>query len=307
MKESSNKTVLLILGPTATGKTEAAIEMALHFHTEIISADSRQCFKELNIGVARPSEEELKKVPHYFIASHSVKEQVNASVFEKYALEKVNDIFKDHNVAVMAGGTGLYIKAFCEGLHDMPAIDPELREKIRRIYETEGLSSLQKMIRIKDPEFYQIGEIKNPQRVMRALEVMESTGRSILSFRKGDHSKRDFNIVKLGLELTKEELRRNINFRVDNMMKNGLPEEVKMLLPYRELNALQTVGYAELFDYLDQKISMEEAEEEIRKHTRQYAKRQMTWFRKDKEIRWFSPGQIKEMIAFAEKQIRDEG
>lgn len=307
MKESSNKTVLLILGPTAAGKTEAAIEMALHFHTEIISADSRQCFKELNIGVARPSEEELKKVPHYFIASHSVKEQVNASVFEKYALEKVNDIFKDHNVAVMAGGTGLYIKAFCEGLHDMPAIDPELREKIRRIYETEGLSSLQKMIRIKDPEFYQIGEIKNPQRVMRALEVMESTGRSILSFRKGDHSKRDFNIVKLGLELTKEELRRNINFRVDNMMKNGLPEEVKMLLPYRELNALQTVGYAELFDYLDQKISMEEAVEEIRKHTRQYAKRQMTWFRKDKEIRWFSSGQIKEMIAFAEKQIRDEG
>ncbi len=304
MIHPSNKTVIIVAGPTAVGKTAVAIALATHFHTEIISADSRQCFKELNIGVARPSDEELKRVKHYFIASHSVHDDVNAALFEKYALEKVNEIFESHDVAVMVGGTGLYIKAFCEGFHDIPPTDPEIRKKILTQYEQKGLHWLQQEIKTKDPEFYQKGEIQNPQRLMRALEVMESTGQSIFSFRKGKPVKRDFNIVKIGLELPKEELHRNINTRIDRMMENGLLDEVKKIIPYKNLNALQTVGYSELFDYLDKKKSLEEAVEQIKKNTRQYAKRQMTWFRKDKEIHWFDPADVKMILAFAETAMR---
>lgn len=303
MIHPSNKTVIIVVGPTAVGKTAVAIALATHFHTEIISADSRQCFKELNIGVARPSAEELKTIKHYFIASHSIKDDVNAAVFEKYALEKVYEIFKVHDVAVMVGGTGLYIKAFYEGLHDMPDTDPMIRKKIFMNYEQKGLSWLQQEIREKDPEFYQEGEIKNPQRLMRALEVVESTGRSILSYRKGEPAKRDFTIVKIGLELPKEELHRNIDARVDTMMRNGLLDEVKQLAFYKNLNALQTVGYSELFEYLDKKISLDEAVEQIKKNTRQYAKRQMTWFRKDKEVTWFDPVDIKKVLDFADMKI----
>lgn len=300
MKDYPHKTVLIISGPTASGKTGVAVETALHFQTEIISADSRQCFKELKIGVARPPDEVLRKVKHYFIASHSIQDEVNASVFEKYALEKVNEIFKTHDVAVMAGGTGLYIKAFCEGLHEMPSVDPEWRKKILLNYKAEGLAWLQLEVKTKDPEFFIKAEIKNPQRLMRALEVIESTGRSILSYRNAETVKRHFNIVKIGLELPREDLLRNIHSRVDAMMKDGLLEEVNELLPFKNINALQTVGYSELFDYLGQKLSLEEAVDRIKKNTRQYAKRQMTWFRKDKEIRCFSPLQINEIISFAE-------
>ena len=292
-----NKTVIIIVGPTAVGKTTVAIELAKHFKTEIISADSRQCFKELNIGVARPSPEELKEVKHHFIASHSIKEDVNAVVFEKYALEKVKEIFKKHDVAVMVGGTGLYIKAFCEGLDDVPAIDPGIRRKIIIGYEQNGLPWLQDEVKKKDPEFYKKGEMQNPQRLMRALEVIESTGESILSFRKGEKQNRDFSTVKIGLELSKEELYRNINARVDKMMEAGLLDEVKRLLPYKNLNALQTVGYSELFEYLGGKIKLEEAVDSIKKSTRQYAKRQMTWFKKDKEIKWYPPSQINEILS----------
>lgn len=300
-----DKTVLIIVGPTAVGKTAMAIELTKHFHTEIISADSRQCFKELNIGVARPSDIELNEVKHYFIASHSIHDEVNAAVYEKYALEKANEIFKNHDVAVMVGGTGLYIKAFCEGLHDIPVVDPEVRKKIIQFYEEKGLEWLHQEIKEKDPEYFLKGEIKNPQRLMRALEVMESTGKSILFFRKGEPVKRDFKIVKIGLELPKTELYRNINSRVDAMMKNGLLEEVNQLLPFKDLNALQTVGYSELFDYLNKKISFEQAVEQIKRSTRQYAKRQLTWFKKDKEIRWFLPNQKEEILTFV-TQIGDQ-
>jgi tRNA dimethylallyltransferase len=304
MNPPNQKTVVIIAGPTAVGKTAVAIELAKHFQTEIISADSRQCFKEMNIGVARPSEKELQQVKHYFIASHpiaigSVQDEVNAAIFEKFALEKVNAIFQKHDVAVMVGGTGLYIKAFCEGLDDVPAIDPEIRKKIIMDYEQKGLEWLQKEIEKKDPAFYKTGEIQNPQRLMRALEVVESTGQSILSFQKGEKVKKDFNIIKIGLELPKEELYQNINTRIDQMMELGLLEEVKNLLPYKNLNALQTVGYTEFFDHLDGKISLPEAVELIKKNTRHYAKRQMTWFKKDKEIQWFAPMQVNEMIEFA--------
>ena len=297
-----NKTVIIVAGPTAVGKTTVAIEMAKHFKTKIISADSRQCFKELNIGVARPSVEELKQVQHYFIATHSIKEEVNAVIFEQYALQKVNELFLKHDVVVMTGGTGLYSKAFCEGLDDIPSIDPAIREAISNQYEKKGLVWLQQQLQEKDPAFYTTGEIQNPQRMMRALEVMESTGQSILSFRKKDKAIRNFNIIKIGLALSKDELLRNINNRVDKMIENGLLAEAKRLVKYKNLNALQTVGYTEIFDYFDEKMTLPQAVERIKINTRQYAKRQLTWFKKDKEIEWFFPTQIKEMIAFATGQ-----
>jgi tRNA dimethylallyltransferase len=298
-----NKSVIIVVGPTAVGKTSVAIELAKHFRTEIISADSKQCFKELNIGVARPSEKELQTIKHYFIASHSIHDNINAGSFEQYALEKVNELFRIHSVVIMAGGTGLYIKAFCEGMDMIPDVPDDIRKTIISKYKQEGLEWLQKEVRQKDELFYNSGEIQNPQRLMRALEVIEATGKSILEFRKGKKAKRDFNIIRIGLELPKEELHRNINARVDKMIEAGLVEEVKLLIAYKNMNALQTVGYSEIFDYLDGKVSLNEANELIKKNTRQYAKRQMTWFKKDKEISWFVPSQINKMVEFAEKDI----
>lgn len=287
--KSPDKTVIIIAGPTAVGKTAIAIDVAKHFQTEIISADSRQCFKEMNIGVARPSLAELQEVEHHFIASHSIHEEVTAVTFELYALKKVGELFQQHDIVVMTGGTGLYIKAFCEGLDLVPDIPKQIRDAIITNYDQLGLEWLQNEIKLKDPEFYQSGEIQNPQRIMRALEVKEATGKSILYFRKGKKQERDFEIKKIGLELPKEILRQRIDKRVDQMMDAGLLDEVKQLQPFRQLNALQTVGYAELFDYLDGKFSLNKAIEQIKIHTRQYAKRQMTWFKKDQEIKWYSP------------------
>lgn len=303
MPPASPKTVIIIAGPTAVGKTAIAIDIARYFHTAIISADSRQCFKELSIGVARPSVEELHKVPHYFIASHSIHEEITAAGFEAYALQQANELFAKHDVVVMAGGTGLYIKAFCEGLDQVPAVPSHIRTGITHAYETNGLQWLQQQLREKDPAFYERGEMKNPQRMMRALEVVEATGQSILDFRKGETAKRDFNILKIGLELPREELNQRINARVDQMMQSGLLEEVRSLLPFRHLNALQTVGYAELFDYLEERITLEKAIELIRQNTRRYAKRQMTWFKKDAAFNWFSPQHPDEIRRFVELKV----
>jgi len=292
----NNKTVIVIAGPTAVGKTAVAIEVAKHFRTEIISADSRQCFKEMKIGVARPSDEELQQVKHHFIASHSIHEEVTAVTFEQYALKKAGELFQQHDTIIMTGGTGLYIKAFCEGLDEIPEVPMQVRNTIIKRYEEEGLKWLQNEIQIKDPDFFHSGEIQNPQRVMRALEVVEATGRSILHFRKEKKITRDFIITKMGLELPKEELQQRIDARVDQMIKAGLPDEVKNLLPFKYLNALQTVGYAELFAFFDNKKTFGKAVEEIKIHTRQYAKRQMTWFKKDKETEWFPPADIGSII-----------
>lgn len=305
MKSPAQKTVIIICGPTAVGKTSLAISIAKQFQTEIISADSRQCFKELKIGVARPSDEELKEVHHHFIASHPIAENINAAFFEKYALRKVNELFEKHDVVVMVGGTGLYIKAFCEGLDEIPAIDESIRQKIIENYEEHGISWLQEEIEKKDPEFYKVGEMQNPQRMMRALEVIESTGRSIFSFRSNKKVKRDFKIIKIGLELAKEELHANINSRVDKMINDGLVEEVRSLQSYRDVNALQTVGYSEIFEHLDGEISLEAAIEKIKRNTRQYAKRQLTWFKKDKEIWWINAKRKDEIIAMAQKLVQE--
>ena len=283
------KTCIVIAGPTAVGKTKLAIQIAQHFSTKIISADSRQCYKELNIGVAKPSDEELNQVQHFFINSHSIHDALNAADFESYALQHVESIFQENDYAVIVGGTGLYIKAFCGGMDHIPATPSEIRKEIIDHYNQFGLDWLNKQLQENDKEFSSKGEMQNPQRMMRALEVIRSTGKSILSFQSGKKEKRDFEIIKIGLELPRPLLYNQINNRVDQMIEMGLMDEVKSLIPFKSLNALQTVGYTELFDYFEGNIDKTSAIELIKQNTRHYAKRQMTWFKRDPEISWFEP------------------
>ncbi len=295
-----SKTVYIIVGPTAVGKTSLAIQLAKHLHTEIISADARQCYKELWIGVARPSVEELNIVPHHFIASHSITETVNASVFEKYALAISEKLFEQNNSVVMVGGTGLYIKAFCEGLDDIPTIDPSVRTSINQLYESNGLIWLQEQLKQKDPVYWEQAEQENPQRLMRALEVMEGLGKSILRFQSQQKKQRPFTIKMIGLEMDRPLLYDRINDRVLQMIKDGLEQEVASLLPQFSLNALQTVGYSEWIPYFNQAKNLEQVIAAIQQNTRNYAKRQMTWFKKDPNIQWFSataPDLLKMVIA----------
>lgn len=283
------KTCIIIAGPTAVGKTKLAIQIAQHFSTSIISADSRQCYKELNIGVAKPSSEELKMSHHYFINSHSIHESVNAVDYERYALESASSIFKNNDVAVMVGGTGLYIKAFCEGMDNIPATPPEIRNQVIVHFNQMGVDWLAKELHEKDPDYSSKDEMQNPQRMMRALEVILNTGNSILTYQKGSKSKREFNIIKIGLELHRQTLYELINTRVDIMMAEGLIKEANQLIPFKQLNALQTVGYTELFDYFEGNIDQQRAIELIKQNTRHYAKRQLTWFKRDAEMHWFQP------------------
>ena len=293
----AQKTCIIIAGPTAVGKTALSIALAQHFKSAIVSADSRQCYKELNIGVAKPMAAQLELVKHYFINSHSITEDVNAGLFEQYALHAVTEIFQEHDIAVMAGGTGLYIRAFAEGMDAIPAADMVLRNQINTRYNNNGLAWLQNEIKEKDPAWWLAGEIQNPQRIMRALEVLLQTGESILSFQQARKTKRFFNIIKIGLTLPREELYANINLRTDQMIHDGLENEARLLLPHRGLNALQTVGYREMFEYLDGAVDHHTAVENIRKNTRHYAKRQLTWFAKDASIHWFTPLDYSQLIS----------
>ncbi|MDP1845111.1 MAG: tRNA (adenosine(37)-N6)-dimethylallyltransferase MiaA [Sediminibacterium sp.] len=283
-----NKKVYIVAGPTAIGKTGFSISLAKALGTSIISADSRQCFKELSIGVARPSVDELNTVPHYFIATNSVREDINAGYFEQYALSTAAAIFENYDSVVLVGGTGLYIKAFCEGIDPMPNIPPIIRTNIIDEYNAKGLIWLQAELKHKDPAFWAVAEQQNPQRLMRALEVFNATGKSITLFRSAAKKQRDFEIIKIGLEMPMDQLTKRINQRVDGMMQAGLLKEVESVIDFRNKPALQTVGYKELFDHIDGKISLDKAIEQIKTHTRQYAKRQMTWFKKDTEMQWFN-------------------
>lgn len=254
--------------------------LARQHNTSIISADSRQCFRELNIGVAKPSPAELKEVSHYFINSHSIHDTVTAATFADYAEAALQEIFADSDVAVMAGGTGLYIKAFLEGFDEIPEVPVSLRQTIRDDFNTKGMEWLKNEVRVNDPVYFQQGETTNPQRMMRALEVKLATGKSIRDFQTSRRKTRDFTVENIAIEPPREQLYQNINERVDRMMEEGLLAEAKALVPFRHLNALQTVGYTELFDYFDGKYSLAEAVEKIKQNTRNYAKRQMTWMRK---------------------------
>lgn len=299
-----NKTCIIIAGPTAVGKTNIAIEVAKHFSAEIISSDSRQCYAELNIGVAKPSQQQLEEVPHHFINSHSIHTPLSAADFEAYALQVANELFEKSKTVIMVGGTGLYIKAFCEGLDDIPLAGEELRNQLKQQYQIGGMEWLTKEIKERDLEFYRRGEMQNPQRMLRALEVMHSSGRSILSFFTAAKKKRDFDVIKIGLELPRKDLYENINDRTDKMMEAGLLEEVEQLVPYKELTPLQTVGYRELFTHLDGGISLKVAVDLIKQNTRHYAKRQMTWFKKDAEFTWMSPGDVEKIISLVQNKLR---
>ncbi|AMR31746.1 tRNA dimethylallyltransferase [Mucilaginibacter sp. PAMC 26640] len=279
-------TLIVIAGPTASGKTAAAIRVAQHLDTVIISADSRQFFREMSIGTAKPTPDELAAAPHYFINSHSVTESFSVGDFERECLALLDDLFKKKQVVILAGGSGLYIKAICEGFDNIPDANPAIRERLNNELAEKGIAPLQERLKTIDSAYYAEVDISNPQRVIRALEVYESSGQPFSSFRTAKTNQRPFNIVKIGLDLPREILYHRINQRVDLMLDEGLVEEVKSLTSYRTLNALNTVGYSEIFEYLNGKTDLADAVGLIKQNTRRFAKRQMTWFRKDKEIVW---------------------
>ena len=283
----SKKTLFVIVGPTAIGKTATAIRIAQELGTEILSCDSRQFYKELNIGVARPSDEELAAVKHHFIANLSIHDNYNASMYEHDALALLDDLFATHDTAVAVGGSGLYVDALCQGITEMPDPDPEIRAELKKRLQDEGIESLRSQLRLLDPEYYEQTDIANPLRIVRGLEMYLTTGRPFSQIRKSEIKNRPFDIVKIGLTCPRDELYSRINLRVDEMVRNGLEEEARNLLPFRQLNALNTVGYKELFDYFDDKITLEQAIADIKTHTRRYAKRQITWLQRYSDIQWF--------------------
>lgn len=295
---SSKKSLIVILGPTAIGKTKLSIELAKKFNTEIISADSRQFYKEMNIGTAKPSKEELESAKHHFIGNLSVSDNYNVSMFEQQALLCLNKIFHKNRYAIMVGGSGLYINALCHGIDELPDPDESLREQLKNLYKTKGIEALKTKLQKLDPEYYAIVDKANPKRLMRGIEVCITSGKKYSSLRSQGYKKRYFNIIKIGLTIKREELFEKINKRVDIMIDSGLLDEAKNLYHYKNLNALNTVGYKELFEYFDKKISLERAIENIKTNTRRYAKRQMTWFKKDKDIKWFNPENIQEIIEY---------
>lgn len=281
-------TVYIVAGPTAVGKTAIAIQLAQRLGTAIVSADSRQCYKEMEIGTASPAAEELKAVKHYFINELSISTPFTAADYESLALSYLDEIFASNGAAVVVGGTGLYIKALCEGLDDMPDVVDKIVEETENQYKTQGLAWLQQTVQQEDPEFYAVGEIQNPARLLRALSFKRATGSSIVNYRTSTQKQRPFRIIKIGLELPREVLYNRINERVDKMMAQGLLTEVGQLYAYKHLKTLQTVGYTELFDLMDGKCSLPQAVDKIKQHTRNYAKRQLTWFKKDKGYTWYN-------------------
>ncbi len=280
------------------------MQLAKDFNTSIISADSRQCYRELNIGVAKPSQAQLNEVPHYFINSHSIQEPVNAALYEQYALKSLDEIFSRQPIAIVVGGTGLYIKSLCEGVDEMPGIPESIRNQIRTQFYNKGIEWLQQEVQRVDPLYYTSGEVKNPHRLMRALEIITSTGQSIRHYQKGVKRERPFQLIKIGLNLPKEILHERINCRVDEMMAEGLVDEVKELQAFQHLKALQTVGYREIFDHLNGLSSLEAAVEFIKRNTRQYAKRQLTWFKRDADMHWMPPD-ADAAKAFIEKRLAE--
>jgi len=299
-----DKTLIVIAGPTAIGKTALAITIAQHYKTEIVSADSRQFYREMSIGTAKPSDEELSAVKHHFINSHSVNDDFSVGDFETQALLTLAEIFENHDYAVLVGGSGLFIKAITEGFDILPKADPSLRAELNLFFEKEGIIPLQQKLKLFDPDYYKEVDLSNPQRIIRALEVSISSGNPFSSFRSKLQKKRPFNAIKIGLNINREDLYARINFRVDEMVTTGLVDEVTNLLPHRKLNALHTVGYSEIFDALDGKISLEQAIENIKQNTRRFAKRQLTWFRKDTKIAWFEPSQYYEILQYIEGNVK---
>jgi tRNA dimethylallyltransferase len=298
----SNNLVVL-LGPTGVGKTDISIDLAVRFNSEIISADSRQFFREMKIGTAVPADHQLNAIQHHFIGFLSIRDYYSSNLFEKDVLYLLPRLFERNNIVLMSGGSGMYIDAVCKGIDDIPDVDQAVREKYISMYREEGIEGLRVALKLSDPEYYAKVDLRNHKRIIRALEICETAGRPYSSFLKKQERERDFKIIKIGLERTREELYQRINSRVDDMINAGLEEEARLLYEFRNLNALNSVGYREFFDFFDGNISREKAIELIKRNSRRYAKRQLTWWSKDNDIKWFNPGQMREIINYISDSV----
>lgn len=303
---SSVKTLIVITGPTAVGKTALCLDIAQHYGIPIINADSRQIYKELQIGTASPTAEQLSQVKHYFVGTLSLNDYYSASLFEQQVLEILDSEFREHDYALMTGGSMMYIDAVCNGIDDIPTVDDETREMLKSRLANEGLEPLVEELRKLDPEYYEIVDKQNPRRVVHGLEICLMTGKTYTSFRKREKKQRPFRIIKIGLNRDREELYNRINQRVDQMMNDGLLKEAQQLYPMRQMNALNTVGYKEMFTYLDGIWSLEEAIERIKGNTRRYARKQLTWYKKDEQIRWFHPDDKDNIISYISQDYEQQ-
>ncbi|MGF1924531.1 MAG: tRNA (adenosine(37)-N6)-dimethylallyltransferase MiaA [Bacteroidia bacterium] len=304
VKKKTIKTLIVIVGPTAIGKTSLAIRLAQLYQTEIISADSRQFFKELNIGTAKPSKDELSAAKHHFIDSHSIDTLFSTGDFEVEALALLDQLYTEHDILILVGGSGLYIDSVCKGLDQLPEIDLNIRAQLNQRFADEGITTIQEQLQTVDPEYYAKVDQSNPQRMIRGLEVFLSTGQKLSSFLTGNKKERRFNILKIGLDTNRGLLYERINSRVDAMMATGLLDEVKDLMNFRHYNALNTVGYSELFNYLDEKTDLASAIAMIKQNTRRFAKRQLTWFRRDESTAWFEPNHVNKIVDYIENHIK---
>ena len=299
----NTKRLIVIVGPTGSGKTDLSIRVAEHYACPIISTDSRQFYRGIPIGTAQPDSEQLERVEHHFIASHELTDDFNCGAYEEAALKRLEELFVKHDTIVAVGGSGLYIKALCEGMDDLPEVEPALRSELAERLKSEGLEALTEELRKLDPAFYEVVDRKNPARVLRALEVCISTGKPYSSLRTGEKRQRSFGIVKIGVNMERAVLYERIDRRVDIMVEAGLEDEARAVYPLRHLNSLQTVGYREMFDYFDGTITRDEAIELIKRNSRRYAKRQLTWFGRDEEIEWFLPSETEKIIEYIDSKV----
>lgn len=297
------KTLVVILGPTGVGKTDTCIRVAKHFNVPIINADSRQIFQEIPIGTAAPTQVQQQEIKHYFVGNHHLDDYYSASMYEQDVLSLLEKLFTSQDIALMSGGSMMYIDAVCNGIDDIPTVDEQTRQWMKQRLHDEGLPALVEELRQLDPIHYEFVDKNNPRRVVHALEICHMTGKTYTSFRTNKIKERPFQILKIGLNLPREELYQRINQRVLNMIQEGWVEEALKVYPKRELNSLHTVGYRELFDYLDGLYTLDEAIEKIQSNTRRYMRKQLTWFKRDQKIRWFSPNNIEEIINYISKSI----
>ena len=298
------KTLVVVLGPTGVGKTELCLNIAKHLKSPIINADSRQIFAEMPIGTAAPTKEQQREVLHYFVGNHNITDYYSAAMFEEDAINTIDKLFKDgHNSVLISGGSMMYIDAVCKGIDDIPTIDESTREKLKIEFERDGLDKLVDKLKVLDPEHWLIVDKKNPRRVIHALEICMMTGKTYTSFRRNTNKKRPFNILKIGLNRDREELYERINKRVLNMIDEGLVNEVLQLYNFRNLNALNTVGYKEVFDYLDGLLTLDEATRQIQSNSRRYMRKQLTWFKRDESIKWFNPNNVEEILKYIDKNV----
>ena len=298
-------TLIIVLGPTGIGKSDISIQLAKHYHSEIISADSRQFFRELSIGTAVPSSDDLEIVPHHFIQNKSIHDYYNVSDYETEVIQLVSELFKRTNPVILTGGSMLYLDTICNGIDDIPTVDPEIRDEVIAWYEKNGIEALRQRLLEIDPEYYQIVDLNNPKRLLHAVEIHQMTGLPFTSFRKKTVKERPFRMIKIGINQDRKILYDRINQRVLKMMNAGLLEEAKTVYPHRKLNSLNTVGYKELFTYLDGECTLDESIDLIQRNTRKYARKQLTWFRRDEKIKWFEPDRIQEIIEFVDSKMSE--